>query len=181
MDFALSGWGYGTALFPHLLSPSSPSLMHFRATRCIYVYCQTGTLSWVHGDTSSVSAMEHQFLPLVSSEPGGVAGPGPCMRHPPAAPTPPQILRDSGVGAMAPTAPKFFVHASLSSNHPCFERQIGKTRRYTNVVCHEVKILYSELFPGSSAVPKLSRANVGGYIVRSFIFLSLFPRFGGAP
>ena len=40
---------------------------------------------------------------------GGAAGPGPCMRHPPAPPPPPpRILRDSGVGAMAPTAPKFF-------------------------------------------------------------------------
>ena len=60
----------------------------------------------------------------------------------------------------------FFVHASLSSNHPCFECQISKTRRYTNVVCCEVKILHSELFHGSSAVPKLSGANTGGYIVR---------------
>ena len=51
----------------NLLSPSSSSLMRFRATRCIYVYCQTGMLSWVHGDTFSVSAVEHQFLPLVSS------------------------------------------------------------------------------------------------------------------
>ena len=33
MDWPLSGWGYGLAPFPHLLSPSSLSLMHFRATR----------------------------------------------------------------------------------------------------------------------------------------------------
>ena len=44
----------------------------------------------------------------------------------------------------------FFVHASLSSNHPCFERQISKTGCYTNVVCCKVTILHSELFPGSS-------------------------------
>ena len=35
---------------------------------------------------------------------------------------------------------------------PCFERQIRKTRRNTNVVRWSVKILHSELFPGSSAV-----------------------------
>ena len=35
---------------------------------------------------------------------------------------------------------------------PCFERQIRKTRHYTNVVGCSVKILHSELFPGSSAV-----------------------------
>ena len=35
---------------------------------------------------------------------------------------------------------------------PCFEHQIRKTRHYTNVVGCSVKILYSELFPGSSAV-----------------------------
>ena len=69
---------------------------------------------------------------------GGGGRPGPCMQHPPA-PRPPWVLRDSGVAVMAPTAPKFFVHASLSSNHPCFERQISKTRRSTNVVCCKVK------------------------------------------
>ena len=35
---------------------------------------------------------------------------------------------------------------------PCFERQIRKMRCYTNVVGCSVKILHSELFPGSSAV-----------------------------
>ena len=35
---------------------------------------------------------------------------------------------------------------------PCFEHQVRKTRRYTNVVGCSVKILHSELFPGSSAV-----------------------------
>ena len=35
---------------------------------------------------------------------------------------------------------------------PCFERQIRKKRRYTNVVGCSVKILHSELFPGASAV-----------------------------
>ena len=67
IDRPLSGWGYGPAPFPHLLSPSSASLMHFMATRCVYVYCETSTLRWIHGDTFSVSAAEHQFLPLVSS------------------------------------------------------------------------------------------------------------------
>ena len=67
MDLPPSGWGHGPSLFPHLLSPSSPSLMHFRATRCIYVYCEIGMLSRVHGDTFYVPAAEHQFLPLVSS------------------------------------------------------------------------------------------------------------------
>ena len=37
------------------------------------------------------------------------------------------------------------------SKRPCFERQICKMRRYTNVVRYSVKILHSELFPGSSA------------------------------
>ena len=64
-----------------------------------------------------------------------------------ATPPPPGVLRNSGVGAMAPTATKFLVHASLSSNHPCFERQISKTRRYTNVVCCEVKIPHSACDP----------------------------------
>ena len=35
---------------------------------------------------------------------------------------------------------------------PCFEHQLRKTRRYTNVVGCSVKILRSELFLGSSAV-----------------------------
>ena len=34
----------------------------------------------------------------------------------------------------------------------CFDRQIRKMRHYTNVVGCSVKILHSELFPGSSAV-----------------------------
>ena len=38
------------------------------------------------------------------------------------------------------------------SKRPCFERQIRKMRRYTNVAGCSVKILHSELFPGSSAV-----------------------------
>ena len=67
MDLPLSTLGYGPAPFPHLLSPNSPSLLCFRATRCIYVYFETGTLSWVQGDTFSVFVVEHQFLPLVSS------------------------------------------------------------------------------------------------------------------
>ena len=55
MDWPLSGCGYGPALFPHLLSPDSLSLM-----------CETGMLSWVHGDTFIVFAVQHLFLPLVS-------------------------------------------------------------------------------------------------------------------
>ena len=51
--------------------------------------------------------------------------------------------------------------------------QISKTRHNTNVVCCEVKILHSELFPGSSAIPKLSAVNAGGYIVRSFITITI--------
>ena len=35
---------------------------------------------------------------------------------------------------------------------PCFERQIRKTGHCTNVIGCSVKILHSELFPGSSAV-----------------------------
>ena len=35
---------------------------------------------------------------------------------------------------------------------PCFECQIRKTRRNTNVVGCSVKILHSQPFPGSSAV-----------------------------
>ena len=48
----------------------------------------------------------------------------------------------------------------------------------------EVKILHSELFPGSSAVPMLSGVNAGGCTVRSlfpFFHLSTLPRFGVAP
>ena len=62
--------------------------------------------------------------------------------------------------------------ASLSSNHACLERQISKTRRFTNVVCCKMKIVRLELFPGSSAIPKFLGANTGGYIVRSFFRLS---------
>ena len=63
MDRPLSSWRYGPALFPHLLSPISPSVMHFKATRCIYVCCETGMPSWAHGDTFSVSILEHHFCP----------------------------------------------------------------------------------------------------------------------
>ena len=35
---------------------------------------------------------------------------------------------------------------------PCFECQIRTMRHYTNVIGCSVKILHSELFPGSSAV-----------------------------
>ena len=45
-------------------------------------------------------------------------------------------------------------------------------RRYTDVICCEVKILHSELFPGSNAGPKLLGANATAYIVRSFFRLS---------
>ena len=41
---------------------------------------------------------------------GGTAGPGPCMRPPPSPPAP-RVLKDSGAGAMAPTAPIFLSHA----------------------------------------------------------------------
>ena len=57
---------HGLAPFPHHLSPSLPSLMRFRATRCIYVYFETGTPSWVHGDTFSVCCGA-SVLPHVSS------------------------------------------------------------------------------------------------------------------
>ena len=81
---------------------------------------------------------------------------------PPSPPLPPRVLTDSGVGPWRHGAEVFYVHASLSSNRPCFERQISKTRHYTNVVCFEAKILHSEPFPSSGAVPKLSGANRGG-------------------
>ena len=32
------------------------------------MYCEMGILSWAHGDTFSVSVVEHHFLPLVSSD-----------------------------------------------------------------------------------------------------------------
>ena len=60
--------GIWTGPFPHLLSPNLPSLMRFGATRFIYVYFETSTLALVHGDTFSVSAVEHPFLSLVSSD-----------------------------------------------------------------------------------------------------------------
>ena len=66
MDLPVFGWGHGPAPFPHLVSPSLPSLICFGAAKCIYVYCETGTLSWVHSDTFGVFAVEHHFLPLVS-------------------------------------------------------------------------------------------------------------------
>ena len=37
---------------------------------------------------------------------GGAAGPGPCMRHPPA-PPPPRVLRDSGLGRWRQRRPLF--------------------------------------------------------------------------
>ena len=55
-------------------SPISPSVMRFRAARCIYVYCETGMPCSAHGDTFNrhgdtyVSVVEHHFLPLVSSD-----------------------------------------------------------------------------------------------------------------
>ena len=49
-----------------------------------------------------VSIIEKRLYPR-----GAAAGPGPCMRHPPPPPGG-GVLRDSGVGAMAPIAPKFF-------------------------------------------------------------------------
>ena len=33
---------------------------------CVRVYCETGTLSLIHGDTFSVSAAKHECLPLAS-------------------------------------------------------------------------------------------------------------------
>ena len=54
---------------------------------------------------------------------GGAAGPGPCMRPPPPSPPPPSFERWRVRGHGANGAQLFFVHASLSSNHPCFERQ----------------------------------------------------------
>ena len=53
------------------------------------------------------------FCPLVQQQVRhrGAAGPGPCMRPPP--PPAPRVLKDSGAGAMAPTAPKFLSHAWL--------------------------------------------------------------------
>ena len=71
------------------------------------------------------------------------------------------------------------MHASLSSNHACFMRQLNQKRHHTNVVGCEVKTLHSELLPSSNAVMKILGANAGGYIVR-FFFLS-FPKCGMAP
>ena len=83
MDLPLSGWGYGPAPFElgiwtgpfpvgDMDGPFSltycPPFAQSDATRCIYVYCEIGMLSWGHGDTSSVSAAEHQFLPFMSSD-----------------------------------------------------------------------------------------------------------------
>ena len=65
-------------------------------------------------------------------------------------------------------ATRGFPFASFSSSHPCFERHTCKTGRHTTVVGCEVKILHSELFPGSSAVLVLSGVNTGGYTVLSF-------------
>ena len=56
---------------------------------------------------------------------GGRLGPV-LVCDPRQTPPPPRVLRDSGLGGMAPTAPNFFVHASLSSNHPCFERRLAR-------------------------------------------------------
>ena len=63
-------------------------------------YC-TGHM---HGLGALVRALCGMQGTLRCCTPAGVVGPSPCMRHPPA---PPRVLRDSGVGAMAPTAPKF--------------------------------------------------------------------------
>ena len=69
---------------------------------------------------------------------------------------------------------------------PCFERQIRKTRHYTNVVGWSVKILHSELFPGSSAVlccsligfctgrySKWSWSGVSSFLLQVSLFLRL--------
>ena len=61
-----------------------------------------------------------------------------------------------------------FSFASFSINHPWFEHQICRTRRYTNVLGCEVNILHSELFPGSTTVLVLSGANANGYPMRCF-------------
>ena len=55
-------------------------------------------------------------LPTSGREVGwhwGAAGPGACMRHPlaPPHPPPPRVLKHSGAGAVAPTAPNFLSHA----------------------------------------------------------------------
>ena len=44
---------------------------------------------------------------------GGAAGPGRCMRHPPAPPPPPRVLKDSGAGARGANGAKFFVPCSV--------------------------------------------------------------------
>ena len=74
----------------------------------------------------------------------------------------------------------FFVHAPLSSNLPCFERQISKTRRYTNVVCCELETLHLEPLPHPAAQVQsqcFQGASADGYTVRTFFpfFLSFFP------
>ena len=63
MDCPVFGWGYGAALFPDLLSPNLPSLMRLRATRCIYVYCEIGMLSWVHDDAFTLCREASIFAP----------------------------------------------------------------------------------------------------------------------
>ena len=78
------------------------------------------------------------WLPITPRGPGGAAGPGPCMRHPPAPPPPPRIFRDSGLG-IAPTAPPFFnVCFLFIKPSMLLSARYRKTRRYTNVVCCEV-------------------------------------------
>ena len=61
---------------------------------------------------------------------------------------------------------------------PCFERQVRKTRRYTNVVGCAVKMLHSELFPGGRCAVHL----VGLYrqilqMVMEWCFFLLIARF----
>ena len=54
-----SSW---TGPFPSPIVPRFAQSNAFQGYKVIYVYFETSTLSWVHGDIFSVSATEHPFL-----------------------------------------------------------------------------------------------------------------------
>ena len=59
---------FGDAPFLHLLSPSLPTFRHSKATRCIYVYCETGSQAGYMVIHATCPLRSITFLPLVSSD-----------------------------------------------------------------------------------------------------------------
>ena len=87
-----------------------------------------------------------RFVVAVRGHPMGIGGtwglPGPVLV---CDTPPPRVLRDSGLGAWSQRRPPFFSVCFLFiKSSVLLSARYRKTRRYTNVVCCEVKILYLE-------------------------------------